>query len=195
MDDHGTTWLTPKFLSVVIQLHKDQRGQVRLNSDLSGSFPIVNGENQGGILAPTLFSIFFSMMLKQVIEDLNDDGAEYIRYHLDGSLFNFMRLHAYTKTLEQLFCDLLFADDAAFVAHTERALQHLTSCLKKTGVLHKPASLEEYRPPHITIGGTELKAVYQFTYLGCTITSDAKIDREVDNRLAKANIVFGRLHK
>ena len=59
-----------KFLSMVIRLHKDQRGQVKLNSDLSGSFPIVNGVKQGCVLAPTLFSIFFSMMLKQVIETL-----------------------------------------------------------------------------------------------------------------------------
>jgi len=35
----------------------------------------------------------------------------------------------------------------------------------------------------------------QFTYLGCTITSDAKIDKEVDNRLAKASCAFGRLYK
>ena len=83
-----------------------------------------------------------------------------------------------------MFRDLLFADDGAFVAHTKRDLQHLTSyfaeaaqlfelevSLKKTDVLHQHAPLEEYRPPHITIGGTELKAVHQFTYLGCTITS------------------------
>ena len=37
-----------------------------------------------------------------------------------------------------------------------------------------PAStLEEYRPHCITIGGTKLKAVHQFTYLGCIITSDS----------------------
>ncbi|XP_063588714.1 uncharacterized protein LOC134765849 [Penaeus indicus] len=198
----------PKFLSMVIQLHDDQRGQVRLNSDLSEPFPIVNGVKQGCVLAPTLFSIFFSMMLKQATEDLEDDEAVYIRYRLDGSLFNLRRLHAHTKTLEQLIRDLLFADDAALVAHTERALQLLTSCfaaaaqlfglevsLKKTEVLHQPAPREEYRPPHITIGETELKVVHQFTYLGCTITSDAKIDREVDNRLARANRAFGRLYK
>jgi len=198
----------PKFLSMVIQLHNDQHGQVRLNSDLSEPFPIVNGVKQGCVLAPTLFSIFFSMMLKQATEDLDDDEAVYIRYRLDGSLFNLRRLHAHTKTLEQLIRDLLFADDAALVAHTERALQRLTSCfaeaaqlfglevsMKKTEVLHQPAPREEYRPPHITIGETELKAVHQFTYLGCTITSDAKIDREVDNRLAKANSAFGRLYK
>ncbi|XP_037801318.1 uncharacterized protein LOC119596220 [Penaeus monodon] len=33
---------SPKFLSMVIQLHDDQRVQVRLNSDLSEPFPIVN---------------------------------------------------------------------------------------------------------------------------------------------------------
>ena len=149
---------------MVIQVHTDQRGQVRLNSDLSGCFPIVNGMKQGCV---------FSMMLKQVIEDLKDDGAACIRYRLDSSLFNPRRVHAQTKTLEQLFRDILFADDAALVSHTERALQDLSSCfaeasqlielevsLKKTEVLHQPTPLEECRPPYITIGGTELKAVH-----------------------------------
>ena len=36
---------------------------------------------------------------------------------------------------------------------------------------------------------------YQFTYLGCTISSNIKIDREVDHRLAKANSAFGRPYK
>ena len=163
---------------------------------------------QGCVLAPTLFSIFFSKMLKQVTENLDNDDIEYIHYHLDGSLSNLRRLHGDIKTLEQLFHDLLFVDYTAIIAHTERALQHLTSCfadsaqffglevsLKKTEFLHQPALLEEYRPPHITIDGTELKAVHQFTYLGCTITSDAKINKEVDNRVAKANSTFGRLYK
>ena len=147
-------------------------------------------------------------MLKQAIEDLDDDSAVYIHYCLKSSLFNLRRQHAHTKTLEPLFCDLLFVDNAVLVTYTKRALQHLTSCfteaaelfglevrLKKTEVLHQPALLEEYRPPHITIGGTELKAVYQFTYLGCTITSDAKIDRVVGNKLTKANNAFSRLYK
>ena len=198
----------PKFLGMIIQLHEDQRGQVRLNSDLSEPFPIGNGVKQGCVLAPTRFSIFFSMMLKQATEDLDDDDAVYIRYRPDGCLFNLRRLQAHTKTLEQLIHDLLFTDDAALVIHTERALQCLTSCfaeaaqlfglevsLKKMEVLHQPAPREEYHPPHITICETELKAVHQFTYLGCTITSDAKIDREIDNRLAKAYSAFGRLYK
>ena len=33
------------------------------------------------------------------------------------------------------------------------------------------------------------------SYLGCVIASDANIDKEVDNGLAKANSAFGRLYK
>ena len=198
----------PRFLNIVIQLHDDQRGQVRLNGDLSEPFAISNGMKQGCVLAPTLFSIFFSMMLRQATEDLNDDDSIYIRYRLDGNLFNLRRLQAHTKTQEQLIRDLLFADDAALVAHTERALQRLTSCfaeaaqlfgleisLKKTEVLHQPAPQDEYHPPHISIDETELNTVHKCAYLGCIISSDAKIDKEIDNWLAKANSAFGRLYK
>ena len=125
----------PKFLSMVIQLHEDQSGQVRVNNDLSEPFPITNGVKQGCVLAPTLFSIFFSMMLRQALENFNDDDAVYIRYRLDGSLFNLGRLQAHTKTLEQMILDLLFADDAALVAHSERALQCLTSCFAEAAQL------------------------------------------------------------
>ena len=197
-----------KFLNMVIQLHEDQHGQIRLNNDLSEPFPITNGVKQGCVLAPTLFSIFFSMMLKQATDDLEDEDFVYIRYRLDGSLFNLRRLQAHTKTCERLIMDLLFADDAALVAHTQRALQHITSCfaesaqlfglevsLKKTEVLHQPAPQNEYRAPHISIGETVLKSVEQFTYLGCAISSNARIDGEIDNRLAKANSAFGRLYK
>ena len=180
----------PRFLNMVIQLHDDQRGQVRLNCDLSEPFAISNGVKQGCVLAPTLFSIFFSMMLRQATEDLNDDDGIYIRYRLDGNLFNLRRLQAHTKTQEQLIRDLLFADDAALVAHTERALQRLTSCfaeaaqlfgleisLKKTEVLHQPAPQEEYHPPHISIDETELNTVHKFAYLGCIISSTPRLTR------------------
>ena len=67
-------------------------------------------------------------MLKQATVDLDDEEGVYVRYRLDGSLFNLRCLKAHTKTQERLIQDLLFADDAAFVAHTERALQRVTCC-------------------------------------------------------------------
>ncbi|KAL2077949.1 hypothetical protein ACEWY4_025634 [Coilia grayii] len=118
----------PKFMNMIIQLDEDQRGQIRLNTDLSEPFPIINGVKQGCVLAPTLFTIFFSMMLKQATEDRDVEDGVYIRYCHDGSLFNLRQLQARTKTMEQMIRELLFADDAALVAHTERTLQHITSC-------------------------------------------------------------------
>jgi hypothetical protein len=59
--------------------------------------------------------------------------------------------------------------------------------------LHQPAPNEEPQPPNITIGESNLKNVDEFRYLGCTITTNAKIDKEIDNRLAKASATFGRL--
>ena len=155
-------------------MHEDQRGQIRLNGDLSDPFPIVNGVKQGCVLAQTFFSIFFSMMLKQATVDLDDEDGVYARYHLEGSLYNLQRLQAHTKTQERLVRELLFAYNAALVTHSEGATQGicfagtvqsfgLEVSLKKTEVLHQPALQEEYHPPTKTIGETELKSVQQFT--------------------------------
>ncbi|GAB1603816.1 hypothetical protein Ahia01_000662900, partial [Argonauta hians] len=195
----------PRFLDMIVQLHQGKLGQIRLNGDLSDPFPIANGVKQGCVLAPSLFSIF--MMLEQAMEGIEDDeGTVFIRYRLDGDLFNFRRLQAHSKTLQHAFRDLLYADDAAIVAHSESSLQLLISrfaeaaqlfglevSLSKTVVLHQPAPGEVYHPPHITINGSVLRVVQQFCYLGSTITSNAKIDKELDSRLAKGNSAFGRL--
>ena len=52
-----------KFLRILCLLHEGQQGQVKYNGSLSGSFPISNGINQGCVLAPTSFSIFFLSLI------------------------------------------------------------------------------------------------------------------------------------
>ncbi|KAJ7426932.1 hypothetical protein WISP_11086 [Willisornis vidua] len=61
-----------------------------------------NGVKQACILAPTLFTIFFSTMLQTAMGDLDEENGIYIRYHTNGSLFNLRRLKAHTKTLNHL---------------------------------------------------------------------------------------------
>ena len=62
----------PKFPEMIRQLHEGQKGQVKQNGTLSDSFPISNGVEQGCVLAPFLFSIFFSMMLQEAKEEVLD---------------------------------------------------------------------------------------------------------------------------
>ena len=112
------------------------------DESLSGSLPISNGVKQGCVLAPTLFSIFFSIMLREVKEDL-PDGIY--------TCFILRRLLARTKTIEKRITELLLGDDCALLVHTEEVLQHivnsfsdaaknfgLTISLKKTGVVPTP---------------------------------------------------------
>ena len=171
------------------------------NGSLSGSFPISNGIEQGYILAPTLFPIFFSIMLREAKDDLPD--GIYIRFRTDGSLFNLQRLLARTKTIEELITELPFADDYALLAHTEETLQHivnrfsdaaknfgLTISLKGTEVLYQLPPSETHSPPHISMDGTNLNAVEHFTYLGSVIFTDATVSKDLDNRLSKASSYF-----
>ena len=196
----------PKLLAILVQLHEGQMGQVKHSGNLSEPFPIDSGVKQGCVLAPTLFAIFFSMMLREAKEDLTD--GIYIRFRTDGSVFNLRRLLARTKTLECLILELLFADDCALLAHTEEVLQRvvnrfaeaarafgLTISLKKTEVLHQKPPRGLYSPPHVSIEGTSLNTVEQFTYLGSIISNDATVTKDVDSRLAKASSSFGRLQQ
>ena len=84
---------------------------------LTHLFPIENGVKQGCVLDPTLFAIFFSIMLREAKEDLHEG------VYTDGSVINLRRLVDRTKTLEELILDLLFTDDYALLAQTEAALQ------------------------------------------------------------------------
>ena len=108
-----------QFLTILCQLHEGQQGQVKHNGSLSGSCHLSNDVKQGRVLAPTLFSIFLSIMLREAKEDLPD--GIYIRFQTDGSLLNLAR----TKTIEELTTELLCADDCAILTHTEEALQHI----------------------------------------------------------------------
>ena len=184
----------PSQASNHFETHEGQIGQVKYNGDLSDQFSISNDVKQGCVLAPILFAIFFSMMLKEAQGDLTE--GIYIRFRTDGNFFNLRRLLAYTKIQEVLIQELLFANDCAFLAHSEKELQtlvdrfsaavkafDLTISLKKTEVMHQKPPHGIYNHPQISIDGTTLKAADHLTHLGSVISNDASIDKDVDNRL------------
>ena len=139
-------------------------------------------------------------------EDMPD--RIYIRFRTDAIVFNLRRLLARTKTTEELTTELLFADDCALLAYTEEAFRHIVNRfsdaeknfgpaigLNKNEVLTQPPSQDAFSPPQVSIDGTNLSAVEQFTYLGSVISNDATVSKDLDNRLSKASSSFGRLSK
>ena len=120
----------------------------------------------------------------QVKEDLVNEDNVYVRYRLDGSLFNLSyRAFKLTPRLMRGLSET-FSSQMMLMYHFL-----LRKCCpafwprgqpEEDGGPYQPAPREEYHPPHITISETKLTSVQQFSYLGCTISSDARIDKEVD---------------
>ena len=71
-----------KLTALVRQLQDGMRAIVLDNGDNSESFPVTNGVKQGCVLAPTLISMAFAVMLHDASQD-NDDGIQ-LKYRTDG---------------------------------------------------------------------------------------------------------------
>ena len=190
----------PRLHSLIESFHSNMKGTVQFNGNLSEPFDICSGVKQGCVLAPTLFGIFFALLLRHAFGTAQD--RIYLQTRSDGSLFNLAHLTARTKVHKALIRDMLFADDAAVVTHTQRELQLLMdhfsqACkdfgliisLKKTNVLGQDIPA----PPVITINDYKLKVVHHFTYLGSTITDNLSLDPEINKRIGKAATTLAHL--
>ena len=192
----------PKLLQMVTSFHEDMQSTVCFNGGTSEAFPVSSGVKQGCVLAPTLFGIFFSMLLQYAFADCEEGIL--VRSRADGKLFNIARLRAKTKVRKVLIREMLFADDAALTSHTEAGLQELvnrlshackefglTISLKKTNILAQGTD----KTPFIFIDSTQLEVVETFTYLGSTIASSLSLDTEISSRIGKAAAVMAKLNK
>ena len=183
----------PRLHSLIESFHSNMKGTEQFNGNLSKPFDMHSGVKQGCVLTPTLFGIFFTLLLRHAFGTAQE--GIYLQTRSDGSLFNLAHLKVRAKVHEALIRDMLFADDAAVVAHTQRELQllmdhfsqackdfGLTISLKKTNVLGQDIPA----PPVITIDDYELKVIHQFMCLGSTITDNLSLDPEIDKRIGKA---------
>ena len=120
--------IPPKMANIIRCLHDGMKANL-VNGSETDEFPVTNGVKQGCVLAPTLFSFLFSMMLLSAFKEA-DPGIQ-ITYRTDGGIFNTQRLKAKTKVTSSLVRDLLYADDCGIVAHSEEDLQSLTNSLSE----------------------------------------------------------------
>ena len=140
--------------------------------------------------------------------DLIPRGKETAKTYSGGrdSKDIWLRLQAKSKVQTEVLDEFLFADDLAKGAPTEEKMQKgvdqvsescdsydLTISIKKTEVVYQPALGKPYKEPTITVKGQRLQVADKFTYLGSTLSRVVHIDDEVNARIAKASVAFGRL--
>ena len=194
------------FVNLFESLHSNMKAYVNFNGSLSEPIAVDNGVKQGDIPAPTLFSIFFATMLSYAFKDC--EVGVFLRFRTSGKVFNLRRFNASTKVLLELIRELLYADDADFVAHAEHDMQlimdllsracqafGLTISIKKTKVMLTTPPGQPYVEPNIFVNGERLEVVDSFIYLGSTLSRDTSLDAEVNHRVQKATKAFGSLEQ
>ena len=103
--------------------------------------------------------------------------------------------------------ELLFADDSALIAHSAQEIQRIVDAfanasskfglkinIKKIEVmfqLNSTMTMEE----DINVDETTQNHVKEFTYFGSIIASDGHIEAELQKRMSKASMSFGRLRE
>ena len=108
------------FVKLIRSFHDEMEVSVNVGGTLTDPLKVETGVQQEDLLAPTLFSVFFSIVLNDAFRDCNQEI--YIRYRSSGKPFNIRHFAAKTKVLVALVRDL-YADDCDLVAHTESDIQ------------------------------------------------------------------------
>ena len=148
-------------------IYANSMSTVQTSGGLTHWFDITSGVRQGCVLSPLLFIIYM---------DRNTTEANFEPKDLS---------------------ELLFADDPSLAHESEERLQEHTSSLNSTCEVYdmkisvnKTETMKVSRTPgtlNMKINDTNLKQVKEFKYLGNMVTKDDRMNREIENRLQKAN--------
>ena len=193
-----------KLIRLVQELYRDLQARVRAEDGLSEAFNVDTGVRQGCILSPLLFIAFMEGILRDAFGDVVADDALVLEYRKFGALKGW-RLGA---EKEVCIIWLGYADDLMIVSEKAEGLQRAMTRLdgamcragmsvnsKKTKVMLFGKTDAVVPAPKIVLRSGPLEVVEEFCYLGSTLAADGRLDREVEERIAKASRAFDALHK
>ena len=168
--------------------------RVRVGSSCTTPFAVRNGLRQGCSIAPVLFNLYFSLVMEKWREQrahVNPGSAVLFRYNINGNLFN----QARSKYTLGSVADLEFADDAVLavlsrqsaqaalsVFHSVAASFGLTVNFTKTKFMGCGNGLSEADLQPLVVAGHAVESVKCFTYLGTSVSPDARAGPEVDRQ-------------
>ena len=172
-------------VAAITILYKNAKVKVRSPDGDTDYFDIVAGVMQGDTLTPYLFIICFDSVLRTSIDKIIENGFELTKKRS-------RRYPAETIT------DANYADDMAILENTPNQAETLLHSLERAAAgigLHVYAHKTKYRCFNqkvdiYPLGGSSLKLVDKFTYLGSSVSSTEK---EIDARLTKAWTTIDKL--
>nr|VZI43853.1 unnamed protein product [Spirometra erinaceieuropaei] len=146
-------------------------------------------------------------MLSASLMDAYRDKCPGIRiaYRTDGHLSSHWKMNFQSRVSTMTIPELLFADDCAFNATSERAIHRSMDFFAavcdnfdlvtntEEVVVHQPPPDAAYVATQVNVNATQLQLTDNFTYPGSTLFRTTKIDAEVARRITKASEAFSRL--
>ena len=112
-----------KFINLVKALHDKMQAHVAQGNYIFKEFAVTNDVKQGSVLAPKLFSFYWTAMPEVAFDGVGN--RIYIQSHTNPDLFNVTLFRAKTRTTQILVREMLFAGDSAIVAHSVADIQSL----------------------------------------------------------------------
>ena len=176
-----------RLLRAVKSLYVNSRACVRVGNEMSEWFDVGVGVRQGCVMSPWLFNLYMDGVVREVEARAIESGVELVG--VDG--------------LGWQLSQLLFADDTALVADSEKKLQRLVTefdsvCERrklrvnvgKSKVMRCTRS-RDAMGMNLWLGGDKLEEVDAIKCLGSHIARGGGVDAEVKHRVKEARKVMG----
>ena len=187
---------------LIRSFHEDMKAELKINGEaLEGEIAVSNGLRQGCTMAPTLFNMFFNLVVEVWHQQCKEDGVM-ILYKADGRLVGSRA----SKQDTSRWNELQFADNIAIMSTSKDGITHsmrklfdvtsqwgLTISVPKTKVMVVGGGDVVQQP--LQVGEIQLEVVSEFRYLGSILHHKGSNERNVEERIARASRAFGMLRK
>ncbi len=192
----------PNMIHLIRSFHEGMSAELKVNGEiLEGEIHVTNGLRQGCTMAPTLFSLFYNLVIEVWRNMCVEDGVT-ILYSMDGHLIG-SRTSRYDMAS---WNELQFADDTAILGPSREKILH---AMRKLFLVTSQWGLTISIPKTkaMVVGGTEgeqqdlqvdsvmVEMVQEFKYLGSVLHYQGKVEEDIKERVAKASQAFVRLKK
>ena len=190
----------PSLVTIIRSLHDGMKAEVTVDGAITPEIEVTNGLRQGCTIAPTLFNLYFNLVMGQWRTRCHSFGTE-VHYKCGGKLVG----ERTRRPLKTTVTELQFADDAALVCSSREGVERsarvldqvasewgLTLSLQKTKLMVAGTWSEEDLQP-IVIRGDSIEVVPEFRYLGSIVEMHGEVLKDVEDKIARASRAFGVL--